>query len=71
MADRILFVFAHPDDESLACGGTIARLSRRGHRVTVVSVTRGQNGYRPATQHLSRDELARCAARNWPRRPPS
>lgn len=57
MPERVLFVFAHPDDESLACGGTIARLVGRGHAVTLASVTRGQHGYSATTQHLSRDEL--------------
>jgi LmbE family N-acetylglucosaminyl deacetylase len=59
---HVLFVFAHPDDESLACGGTIAGLVRRGHAVTLVSVTRGQHGYSPFTQHLSRDELGAVRA---------
>ena len=29
----VLVVFAHPDDESLACGGTLARLADAGSRV--------------------------------------
>ena len=40
----ILAVFAHPDDESLACGGTLARLASEGFRVTVMSATHGERG---------------------------
>jgi len=40
----ILAVFAHPDDESLACGGTLARLAAEGFRVTVLSATHGERG---------------------------
>ena len=36
MADRrLLAVFAHPDDETFRCGGTLALLVRRGVRVWV------------------------------------
>lgn len=41
---RLLAVVAHPDDEALACGGTLARAAEAGHRVTVVSATRGGAG---------------------------
>jgi LmbE family N-acetylglucosaminyl deacetylase len=40
----VLAVFAHPDDESLACGGTLARLASEGFRVIVVSATHGERG---------------------------
>ena len=40
----ILAVFAHPDDESLACGGTLARLAAQGFRVIVLSATHGERG---------------------------
>ncbi len=40
----ILAVFAHPDDESLACGGTLARLSDAGARVVLLCATRGEKG---------------------------
>ncbi len=33
--DHVLAFFAHPDDETLAAGGTIAKLVRHGVRVTV------------------------------------
>jgi N-acetyl-1-D-myo-inositol-2-amino-2-deoxy-alpha-D-glucopyranoside deacetylase len=41
---RVLFVHAHPDDESIATGGTIALLIDRGVAVTVVTCTRGELG---------------------------
>ena len=39
---------AHPDDESLAMGGTLARASAEGHRVVVVVATNGDHGETPA-----------------------
>src|SRR5713226_594692 len=40
----ILGVFAHPDDESLACGGTLARASDAGARVVLLCASRGEAG---------------------------
>lgn len=40
----ILAVFAHPDDESLACGGTLARLADAGARIVLVCASRGELG---------------------------
>jgi len=42
--ERVLFVHAHPDDESITTGGTIALLVARGSQVTVVTCTRGELG---------------------------
>jgi N-acetyl-1-D-myo-inositol-2-amino-2-deoxy-alpha-D-glucopyranoside deacetylase len=42
--ERVLFVHAHPDDETIATGGTIAALVDRGAGVTVLSCTRGERG---------------------------
>lgn len=36
-----LVVAAHPDDEVLGCGGTIARLSREGHKVFIAILGEG------------------------------
>lgn len=39
---------AHPDDESIATGGTIARAVAEGHRVVLVIATNGDHGEVPA-----------------------
>lgn len=41
---RLLFVHAHPDDESLTTGGTIALYAARGADVHVVTCTLGEEG---------------------------
>jgi N-acetyl-1-D-myo-inositol-2-amino-2-deoxy-alpha-D-glucopyranoside deacetylase len=43
-AERVLFVHAHPDDESITTGGTIATLLDAGAHVTVLTCTRGELG---------------------------
>lgn len=41
MADSVLVVAAHPDDEVLGCGGTIARHADAGDQVKVLIVAEG------------------------------
>jgi LmbE family N-acetylglucosaminyl deacetylase len=43
MATLVTF-HAHPDDEAIACGGTMARAAAEGHRVVLVVATRGEQG---------------------------
>ncbi len=40
----LLGVFAHPDDESLACGGLLARAAAAGAAVALLCLTRGEAG---------------------------
>jgi LmbE family N-acetylglucosaminyl deacetylase len=40
----IVFFHAHPDDEALFTGGTMARLAAEGHRVVLVTATAGEAG---------------------------
>lgn len=40
----LLLVHAHPDDESIATGGAMLRAHRDGHRVVLVTGTRGEEG---------------------------
>ena len=41
MTDRVLVLCAHPDDESMAIGGTIARHVRSGDAVSIVAFADG------------------------------
>ncbi len=41
---RILGVFAHPDDETVCAGGTLAKYASSGAEVRVVSLTKGEAG---------------------------
>ncbi len=38
----LIAVGAHPDDVEIACGGTLARLSRLGYKVGIVDLTDGE-----------------------------
>ena len=42
---RLLCVLAHPDDESLALGGLIARYAAEGAGVSLLTATRGEQGW--------------------------
>jgi LmbE family N-acetylglucosaminyl deacetylase len=43
----IVFFHAHPDDEAIATAGTMAGLADEGHRVVLVTATRGELGEIP------------------------
>lgn len=45
MAD-VIAVFAHPDDETFICGGTLAKLTAAGKSVSLVCATKGEMGRR-------------------------
>ena len=55
---RILTVAAHPDDETLGAGGTIARLSAAGHEVSVCIMADGATA-----RHPHKELQQRCAER--------
>ncbi len=40
----VVFFHAHPDDEAIFTGGTMARLADAGHRVVLVVATKGELG---------------------------
>ncbi len=55
----LLLVHAHPDDESIGTGATMAKYAADGARVTLVTCTLGELGeiIPPALRHLLPDEL--------------
>jgi len=55
---RVLTVAAHPDDETLGAGGTMARLAEAGHEVWVCILTDGVTA-----RHHHIDQQQQCAIR--------
>jgi LmbE family N-acetylglucosaminyl deacetylase len=53
----LMAIFAHPDDESLACGGLLALCASLGMDLSLVCATRGEGGSVGA-RAISPDELA-------------
>jgi LmbE family N-acetylglucosaminyl deacetylase len=58
----VLGVFAHPDDESLACGGTFARLTDAGARVVLLCASHGRKGSVSDRALVPDDDLGRVRA---------
>ena len=54
---RILGIFAHPDDEVFCAGGLLAQAAARGAETMVVSATRGEAGQIHDTQAATRYTL--------------
>src|SRR5262249_55735949 len=66
MAETILVVAPHPDDEAIGCGGMICLHRRRGESVHVVFLTSGERGLpdTPAEVVIAlREEEARAAGK--------
>ena len=70
----LLGIFAHPDDEALACGGLLARCAMLGAQVSLLCATRGEwgpsnttgaaTGHRGGLGEIRGRELE-AAARSW------
>lgn len=57
----LVAIGAHPDDVELGCGGTLALAVRRGRRVGIIHLTRGEMGTRgnPEERRREAEEAAR------------
>jgi LmbE family N-acetylglucosaminyl deacetylase len=53
-----VFFHAHPDDEAIATGGTMAKMAADGHRVVLVTATRGELGEVPESLAATGETLA-------------
>jgi LmbE family N-acetylglucosaminyl deacetylase len=53
----VLVVMAHPDDESMGCGGLILRHTRAGVPVHLVCATRGGEGWRGKPLGAKKEDL--------------
>ncbi len=67
----LLLVHAHPDDEAISTGGVMMKSKAAGHRVVLVTATRGEVGeihnmdpesVRPRLGEVRTEELKRAAA---------
>ena len=45
MKEKIIVFAPHPDDETLGCGGTIAKRIVEGYEVIIVIMTDGRHSY--------------------------
>jgi LmbE family N-acetylglucosaminyl deacetylase len=54
---NILTIFAHPDDETMLTGGTLALLARAGANIHYVCATRGEGGELGEPPVCTRDEV--------------
>ncbi|WP_337175558.1 PIG-L family deacetylase [Paludisphaera sp.] len=57
----LIAVGAHPDDVEIACGGTLARLARKGYAVGIVDLTDGEPTPRSPGPDVRLEEARRAA----------
>lgn len=62
MTRRLLFLLAHPDDETFGPGGTIARYASEGTDVFIAAATRGEAGMVGDPPVTDRDRLGEVRA---------
>lgn len=65
--ERVMVVFAHPDDAEVQCAGTVGLWAGEGKKITYVALTRGDKGTQDARMtgraltELRREEQLRAA----------
>jgi N-acetylglucosamine malate deacetylase 1 len=58
----LIAVGAHPDDVEIACGGTLAKLARKGYRIGIVDLTDGEPTPQSAGPDVRLAEASKAAA---------
>ncbi|MFH1367780.1 MAG: PIG-L family deacetylase [Elusimicrobiota bacterium] len=56
---KILAIGAHPDDLEYGCGGTLVKLSRLGHEIHLLVMTRGEMGGKPELRQTEQEKAAK------------
>ncbi len=62
---KILGIFAHPDDESIIVGGTIAKAITLGHEVYLICATRGEESSSFDREYCSKEQLPKVRAEEF------
>ena len=55
----VLIVAAHPDDEVLGCGGTIAKLSSSGSKINILFLSNGEDSRKTSKSEMKKKILKR------------
>jgi LmbE family N-acetylglucosaminyl deacetylase len=61
MTQKVLVLAAHPDDETLGCGGTLARLAAEGAYIKLLTFTDGESARGQTTKNRNDKLEAVCA----------
>jgi len=56
---NVLAIGAHPDDLEFGCGGTLYRLAKAGHKVTLLIMTSGEVGGDSKVRRLEQEKSAK------------
>ena len=62
--DIVLVVAAHPDDEVLGCGGTMAKLAREGHQISIAILGEGVTSRTDKREQANPAEIEKLKARS-------
>ena len=60
MKKKILAIFAHPDDEVLACGATLAKRIDNGHEVSLILLSNGCDSRQKSNKHIIKKRKDNC-----------